>query len=64
MLRIDRVTAHMDVLPSSGANAGGSTGSLDAAAVLADPLARERIKALVREALRDQLRELERGGLV
>jgi hypothetical protein len=64
MLRIDRVTAQMDVLPSSGANAGGSTGSLDAAAVLADPQARERIRELVRETLCDHLRKLERGGLV
>jgi len=64
MLRIDRVTAQMDLLPSNGANATGSTGRLDAAAVLADPQARERLKELVREALRDHLRELERRGVV
>jgi len=64
MLRIDRVTAQMDVLPLGAANAGGSTPSLDATAVLADPQARERIRELVRETLRDHLRALERGGLV
>jgi hypothetical protein len=64
MLRIDRVTAEMSVLPSSGADAGGSTARFDATALLADPQARVRIKELVREALRDHLRELERRGLV
>jgi hypothetical protein len=32
--------------------------------MLSDPRATERIKALVREALSEQLRELERRGVV
>jgi hypothetical protein len=62
MLRIDRVTAEMDVLP--GASPGGPAAPADTSAALSDPRTRERIKELVREALRDQLRELERRGVV
>jgi hypothetical protein len=63
MLRIDRMTADMDVLPSSG-GAAAPQGRPEAAAVLADPQQRERIKELVREALAEQLRELERRGVI
>ena len=63
MLRIDRVKTDMDILPSAGAPAPASPHS-DAAALLADARARERIKELVLEALREHLRELERRGVV
>ena len=60
MLRIDRVTADIEVLPSEGA-ASAPPASL--AALLTDNEARERVREVVREELRDQLRELERLGL-
>jgi hypothetical protein len=63
MLRIDRVTARMDLLPAS-APADESPAHVDVAAMLSNPRASERIKALVREALSEQLRELERRGVV
>jgi hypothetical protein len=63
MLRIDRVSMAMDIV-SPGATSGNepSTTPPDAAAIMADPRIRERLKELVREALSDQLRELERRG--
>jgi hypothetical protein len=63
MLRIDRVTARMDLQPAS-APADESPAPADPIAMLSDPRATERIKALVREALSEQLRELERRGVV
>jgi hypothetical protein len=63
MLRIDRVKTDMELLPSSGAAAPTSPRA-DAAALLADAGARERIKELVLEALREHLRQLERQGVV
>ena len=62
MLRIDRVSAEMDVLPSGGG--ASAAPKLDVAALMSDPHARERIKEMVREALSDHLRELERRGVV
>jgi len=63
MLRIDRVKTDLEILPSNGAAAPPAPRS-DAAALLADARARERIKELVLEALREHLRELERRGVV
>ena len=63
MLRIDRVTADMDVVSRSPDSAAPAART-DALAVLSDPQAREPIKALVREVLREQLRELERQGVI
>jgi hypothetical protein len=63
MLRIDRVKTDVEILPSNGAPSPPSPRS-DAAALLADARARERIKELVLEALREHLRELERRGVV
>jgi hypothetical protein len=63
MLRIDRVTTELDVMPSP-TDRESSPGPATVAAILADPRARERVKELVREALNDQLRELERRGVV
>ena len=65
MLRIDRVTTALDVTPSSEASdREPSSSPVTVAAIFADPQARERVKELVREALNDQLRELERRGVV
>jgi hypothetical protein len=64
MLRIDRVTTGLDVLPSSNAPGQGSSSPPGTAAIFADPVARERVKELVREALGEHLRELERRGVV
>jgi hypothetical protein len=65
MLRIDRVTTELDVMPSSPAPGGNSASSpVTVAAIFADPRARQHVKELVREALNDQLRELERSGVV
>jgi len=64
MLRIDRVTTALDVTPSSQAPDEPSSSPVTVAAIFADPRARERVKELVREALNDQLRELERRGVV
>jgi hypothetical protein len=63
MLRIDRVTARMDLLPAAP-SAGEAASSPDIIAMLADPRAVERIKDLMRETLSEQLRELERRGVV
>ncbi len=60
MIRIDRVTADMDLVPP----AGQEPASADGAGVLSDPRALERIKELVRQALAEHLRELERRGVV
>ena len=66
MLTIDRVNVQMDVLSSSptsasgpGANAGPS-----AMALLGDPIMKQRLKEIVLEVLRDELRELERSGML
>jgi hypothetical protein len=61
MLRIDRVTAEIDVRPAQGS--GGPAPTVTMAELLADNEARERVREVVREELRDQLRELERLGL-
>jgi hypothetical protein len=61
MLRIDRVSAEMDV---TGASQGSAAPRPDGASMMSDPQLRERLKELVREALRDHLRELERRGVV
>ena len=63
MLRIEHVTTHLDILPGSeaGSDRPQATG---VTAALGDPQAREDLKALVRETLRDYLRELERQGIV
>jgi hypothetical protein len=63
MLHIDRVSAHID-LASSAAGPTAEPQMSDLLAALADPAARAQIKALVHEALRDHLRELERRGIV
>jgi hypothetical protein len=63
MLRIDRVSTELDVVSPSASPGSGSTPP-DASVVMADPRTRERIKELVREALSEQLRELERRGIV
>lgn len=66
MLRIDRVTTEMEVLPA-GDTAGQAplaSASSGAAEILSDPRMRERFKELVLEVLRDHLRALERGGVV
>jgi hypothetical protein len=60
MLRIDRVSAEIDVVPATP----DAAAKVDVAAIMSDPQARERIKELVREALSDQLRELERRGVI
>ena len=60
MLRIDRVSTQMDVV----ADSGGASSAVDPAAAMSDPRTRERIKELVREALAEQLRELERRGVL
>jgi hypothetical protein len=64
MLRIDRVKTEMEVLPSG--EAGGATAAAPAntAELLADPRARERLKEVVLDVLREHLRALERGGVV
>ena len=61
MLRIDRVSAEMNVTPPATDSGAAKP---DVAALMSDPQTRERIKEMVREALRDQLRELERRGVV
>ncbi|MEO8681356.1 MAG: hypothetical protein ABI665_20060, partial [Vicinamibacterales bacterium] len=60
MLRIDRVNADVDVRPAEPPLARAAAAELTAL----DPQLRERIKELVREALSDHLRELERRGVV
>lgn len=62
MLRIDRVKTDVNLVPSAGAPA--PLPQSDVAGFLADARARERIKELVLEALREHLRELERRGVV
>lgn len=65
MLRIDRVKTEMEVLPSGdSAPAGASAPGASAAELFSDPRARERLKELVLEVLRDHLRALERRGVV
>ena len=64
MLRIDRVTTELDMLPRPDTSGSPSSRQAGVADIFADPLARERVKELVREALREQLRELERRGVV
>jgi hypothetical protein len=65
MLRIDRVTTALDVMPSSQTpDRDGESSPVTVAAIFADPRARQHVKELVREALNDQLRELERRGVV
>jgi hypothetical protein len=65
MLRIDRVKTEMDVLPAGSAPAPGvPPATAESFAILSDPQARERIKEMVLEALREHLRELERRGVV
>jgi hypothetical protein len=63
MLRIDRVATQMDVVASGGGGANGAS-TADPAAMMSDPRTRERIKELVREALAEHLRELERRGVL
>lgn len=63
MLRIEHVTAELDVLPSAEAGFDRPQGA-PVTGAFGDPQAREDLKALVREALRDYLRELERQGIV
>lgn len=65
MLRIDRVKTEMDVLPQGGpaAPAAAETARVPSE-TLGDPRAREHIKELVLEALREHLRDLERRGVV
>jgi hypothetical protein len=60
VIRIDRVTAEMDLVPAGGQGAAPT----DGAAALSDPRTLERIKELVRQALAEHLRELERRGVV
>jgi hypothetical protein len=62
MLRIDRVSTEMDLVPE-GAPAGERP-AIDLAALLADPVARQQIKELALDAFSERLRELERTGLV
>jgi len=63
MLRIDRVKTDVDLVPAASAPAEASPRS-DSAGLFSDASARERIKELVLEALREHLRELERRGVV
>jgi len=60
MLHIDRVNAEMDLRPASGSGESPAAPTV----ARADEQSRERIRALVREALRDELRELERQGVI
>jgi hypothetical protein len=65
MLRIDRVKTEMEVL-ASGEPAAAASPAAGASVVelLSDPRARERLKEMVLEVLRDHLRALERRGVV
>ena len=63
MLRIDRVRTDMEIQASPATSAAASPRA-DAALLLADAGARERVKELVLEVLREHLRELERQGVV
>jgi hypothetical protein len=64
VLRIDRVRAEVDVLPES--EAVGPAGAPETASVAEGGRAddREWIRDIVLEVLRDQLRQLERRGLL
>jgi len=65
MLHIDRVSTEMDVLPTAGAPAPGAPAvAADPAAILSDPKARDQIKEMVLDVLREHLRELERAGVI
>lgn len=65
MLRIDRVKTELEALPQGGPAApGGPEAARTPSEILADPRARDRIKELVVEALREHLRDLERRGVV
>jgi hypothetical protein len=65
MLRIDRVKTEMEAVPQGGPPATAGPESAHAPSeTFADPRARERIKELVLEALREHLRDLERRGVV
>jgi hypothetical protein len=65
MLRIDRVKTEMEVLASDGTGSTpAASANVGVAEVLSDPQARERLKEVVLEVLRDHLRALERGGVV
>lgn len=66
MLRIDRVKTEMEVLPGGSAAAASSSTAppRSASDLLADPAARDRLKEIVLEVLRDHLRALERRGVV
>ena len=62
MLRIEHVSAELDVRPADAGTDRPLVASVPGS--IGDPHAREEMKALVREALRDYLRELERQGIV
>lgn len=64
MLRIDRVRAEVDVLPES--EAAEPAGMPETASAVEGGRAddREWIRDIVLEVLRDQLRQLERRGLL
>jgi hypothetical protein len=66
MLRIDRVKTEMEILPSGDAagRAPSTSATSGTALLLSDPQARERLKEMVLEVLRDHLRSLERRGVV
>ena len=64
MLQIDRVHSEVELVP--GEEPTVATGAAQAELLLRllehDPAARRRLRALVLEVLRDELRELQRRG--
>lgn len=67
MLQIDRVHSEVELVPGDEPPVGAA-GAAGAEAVLRllerDPAARVRLRSLVLDVLRDELRELERRGRV
>lgn len=65
MLQIDRVHSEVDIVPGEGAPASAHSAATAESLLRMledDPAARRRVRGLVLEVLREELRELEQRG--